>query len=94
MVGIWTLLISVALVAITIAAAVICFRSGNRIAIVLGLDSALIAALGILLNSTTRGELTGLDLLIFGALPIAFAVVGVIIALRRGEQDVRYTDAA
>ncbi|TAJ46073.1 MAG: hypothetical protein EPO52_16075 [Herbiconiux sp.] len=94
MIGIWTLLISLALLAITITAAVICFRSGNRIAIVLGLDSALIAALGILLNSATRGELSWLDLLIFGALPIVFAVIGVLISLRRTDQDERYTTAA
>jgi len=91
MIGIWTLLISIALLAITVTAAVICFRSGNRVAIVLGLDAALIAALGILLNSATRGELSGFDLLIFGALPIAFAVVGLVIALRHDEQDARYT---
>jgi len=94
MVGIWSLLISITLLAFTIAAAVICFRSGNRVAIVLGLDAALIAALGILLNSATRGELSGLDLLIFGLLPIVFAAIGVVIAFRRDEQDTRYTPAA
>ena len=93
MIGLWTLLLSVVVLAVTIAAAVLCFRSGHRVAVVLGLDAAIIAGLGILLNSTTSGELLGSDVLIFTALPVVLAVVGSVLALRGQNSDERYQSA-
>ena len=74
MISIWTFLLSLLLFFVSLAAAVYSFRVGNPIAIVLALDAALISALGLLLNATTRGELTGTDLLVFCALPLALAL--------------------
>lgn len=94
MVGIWTLLLSVIAFAIGGAAAVVCFRSGHRIAVVLGLDAAIIAALGILLNATSSGELRWVDVLIFVALPVVLAAAATILAFRGRQNDPRYEPAA
>lgn len=86
MVGISTLLLSIAVVAATVVSAVICARSGNRVAVVIGLDAAIIAALGILLNFSTRGELTLDDLLVFVLLAVGLAATGTVLSYWRPNQ--------
>ncbi|GGF19689.1 hypothetical protein [Subtercola lobariae] len=74
MISIWTFLLSLVIFFASVAAVIYSFRDGNRIAIVLALDAGIISALGLVLNATTRGELMGTDLLVFCALPLAFAI--------------------
>ncbi|UFS59412.1 hypothetical protein [Subtercola endophyticus] len=74
MISLWSFLVSLVIFFASLGAAVYSFRDGNRIAIVLALDAAIISALGLLLNATTRGELQTSDLLVFCALPLALAI--------------------
>ncbi len=87
MIGIWTLLLSVATILIAATGAFFAFRSASRIAIVLGVDAVVLSVLGVVLNSTTRGELALVDILIFIALPLALAVAAVIVGRRSQQSD-------
>ena len=75
MISIWSFLLSLIILAASVAVVIYSVRNGNRVAIVLALDAALISALGLLLNATTRGELISTDLLVFCVLPFVFAAV-------------------
>ncbi|MCU1479754.1 MAG: hypothetical protein JWQ19_540 [Subtercola sp.] len=74
MISLWSFLLTLIIFLASIGAAVYSFRNGNRVAIVLALDAAIISALGLLLNATTRGELQNTDLVVFCALPLALAI--------------------
>ena len=74
MISIWTFLLSLVIFVVSVAAVAYSFRTGNRFAIVLALDAAIISALGLLLNATTRGDLVLSDQLVFCALPLAMAL--------------------
>ena len=91
MISIWTFLLTLVIFLVSLAAVIYSFRTGNRIAIVLALDASIISALGLVLNATTRGELGPTDLLVFCALPLAFALVAAALCRFNGGRFTRAT---
>lgn len=87
MISIWTFLLSLVILAASVTVVVYAFRTGNRIGIVLALDAAIVSALGLLLNATTRGELQPTDLLIFCVMPLAFAVAAAAVCRFAGRAE-------
>jgi hypothetical protein len=90
MVGIWTLLLSVVVLAAGVIATVVALRSENQIAIMLALDAAVLSGVGVLLNVFSAGELQLTAILCFVVLPAAAAVAGALLAWRRPTQRLRY----
>jgi len=90
MVGIWTLVLSVVVLAGGVAATVVALRSENQIAIMIALDAAVLSGVGVLLNVFSAGELQLTGILCFVVLPAAAAVAGALLGWLRPTPRMRY----
>jgi hypothetical protein len=90
MVGIWTLVLSVVVLAGGVVATVVALRSENQIAIMLALDAAVLSGVGVLLNIFSAGELQLTGIVCFIALPALAAVVGALLGRFRPTPRMRY----
>ncbi|WP_382304836.1 hypothetical protein [Herbiconiux sp. UC225_62] len=90
MVGIWTLVLSIVVLAGGVAATVTALRSENQIAIMLALDAAVLSGVGVLLNVFSMGELQLTAILCFVVLPALAAVAGAVLGRFRPTPRMRY----
>lgn len=90
MVGIWTLALSIVVLAGSVAATVVALRSENQIAIMLALDAAVLSGVGVLLNIFSAGELQLTAILCFVVLPALAALAGALLGRVRPTPRMRY----
>ncbi|MET0693989.1 MAG: hypothetical protein ABWY56_08655 [Propionibacteriaceae bacterium] len=83
MFSLWTLLVSLAVFGISIAAAVVSVRAGEAIAIVLSFDASAIALIGIAVGSALYGSFQLPDVLLFVAVPLLLVIAALRLAGHR-----------
>ncbi|MCS5719000.1 hypothetical protein N1027_12730 [Herbiconiux sp. CPCC 205763] len=90
MLGIWTLVLSLVVLAGGIAATAIALRSENQIAIMVALDAAVLSGVGVLLNVFSAGELQLTGIVCFIVIPAVAAAAGALLGRFRPTPRLRY----